>query len=195
MMNLEKQNTQYDYFCLIEDKQQGPMDQSKLLSIITAETLIWREGIDWTIAKNVPELSNHFNSITSSDKLNHVQSNSPIDRIQNDYTIPSGVVSTPQKMFAAPFSFDGRIRRTEYAVSFVIYIIVYAILIGIVAESKSAVFAVAYIPLLWFLWAQGAKRCHDRGNSGWYQIIPFYVLWLIFAEGDNAENEYGESPK
>ena len=34
-----------------------------------------------------------------------------------------------------------------------------------------------------------------RGNSGWYQIIPFYVLWMLFAEGDKEANEYGNPPK
>ena len=96
-------------------------------------------------------------------------------------------------MFSSPFSFDGRIRRTEYGLSFIIYIIAYAILIGLV--KTSSIFAFGYIPLFWFLWAQGAKRCHDRGNSGWYQIIPFYVFWMLFAEGDKGNNEYGNPQK
>ena len=92
-------------------------------------------------------------------------------------------------MFSSPFSFDGRIRRTEYGLSFIIYIIAYSILIELV--QTSSIFGLGYIPLFWFLLAQGAKRCHDRGNSGWYQIIPFYVLWMFFAEGDEVQNEYG----
>lgn len=52
-----------------------------------------------------------------------------------------------------------------------------------------------YIPLIWFLIAQGAKRSHDRGNSGWYQIIPFYILWLLFADSESGGNEYGLNPK
>ncbi|MDR0798218.1 MAG: DUF805 domain-containing protein, partial [Dysgonamonadaceae bacterium] len=48
---------------------------------------------------------------------------------------------------------------------------------------------------LWFLWAQGAKRCHDRDRTGWYQMIPFYFLWLIFADGEYGENDYGPNPK
>jgi len=49
--------------------------------------------------------------------------------------------------------------------------------------------------LLWFLWAQGAKRCHDLGKNGWWQIIPFYVLLLVFQDGQPGLNKYGFNPK
>jgi uncharacterized membrane protein YhaH (DUF805 family) len=52
-----------------------------------------------------------------------------------------------------------------------------------------------FIPMLWFVWAQGAKRCHDLGRSGWWQLIPFYGLFLLFQDGDAGSNEYGENPK
>ena len=73
-------------------------------------------------------------------------------------------------MFDNEFSFNERIRTTEYGLSFI-------------------------IPLVWFLWAQGAKRCHDLGHRGWYQIIPLYFLWLIFDAGDRSDNAYGSDPK
>ncbi len=99
-------------------------------------------------------------------------------------------------MFQNPFSFDGRIRRTEYGISFIIYVIA-AVIVNVIMESGggAAIIGLAYIPMLWFFWAQGAKRCHDRGNSGWYQIIPFYGFWMLFADSDNGVNEYGENPK
>jgi uncharacterized membrane protein YhaH (DUF805 family) len=96
-------------------------------------------------------------------------------------------------MFEAPFSFEGRIRRTEYGISFIIYFIAAVVMNVMLAESSF--FLILYIPILWFLWAQGAKRCHDRNSSGWYQIIPFYFLVLIFSEGDEGTNYYGDDPK
>jgi uncharacterized membrane protein YhaH (DUF805 family) len=99
-------------------------------------------------------------------------------------------------MFSNPFSFDGRIRRTEYGVSFIIYAVIAVIINAIVGTSRNgAIFGLAYIPMLWFLWAQGAKRCHDLGNNGWWQLIPFYALWLTFQDGQVGSNEYGENPK
>ena len=107
-------------------------------------------------------------------------------------------------MFKNPFSFEGRIRRTEYGLSFIIFVVARVILTVLISImfSTSNNFSSAYvlililsIPLLWFLWAQGAKRCHDLGNNGWWQLIPFYVFWLLFVEGEKVGNEYGENPK
>ena len=103
-------------------------------------------------------------------------------------------------MFKRPFSFNGRIRRTEYCLSFLIYMIWYVV-VNVMMETpdpsvEASVFIlISFIPMIWFLWAQNAKRCHDRGNSGWYQLIPFYFLVLLFGDGDEGENEYGDNPK
>ena len=48
---------------------------------------------------------------------------------------------------------------------------------------------------MWFQWAQGAKRCHDRNCSGWWQLVPFYALWMLFADGERGLNQYGPDPK
>ena len=62
-------------------------------------------------------------------------------------------------------------------------------------ENMALFYLLLFFPALWFIWAQGAKRCHDRGNSGWYQLIPFYALWMFFGEGEECDNEYGSDPK
>lgn len=102
-------------------------------------------------------------------------------------------------MFKNPFSFQGRIRRTEFGLSYIIYMCIILPLQFLTEFTNSSVIAIfsliLFIPLFWFILAQGAKRCHDRGNSGWYLLIPFYVFWMLFAESDPGPNEYGPNPK
>ena len=107
-------------------------------------------------------------------------------------------------MFKNPFSFEGRIRRTEFGISYIIYSVtafIFSIVLDKMVENDDdnimllILIYLVYIPLIWFVIAQGAKRSHDRGNSGWYQIIPFYGLWLLFADSESGKNEYGLNPK
>jgi uncharacterized membrane protein YhaH (DUF805 family) len=102
-------------------------------------------------------------------------------------------------MFKAPFSFEGRIRRKEYVLT-VTTIYVLSIVLGFVAQDGiDGLFLLLYFiiiaALLWVQLAQSAKRCHDVNTSGWFQLIPFYVLYLLFADGDKGSNRYGPSPK
>jgi len=159
----------------------GPFTLEQLLPKIKKNTLVYREGINWTNADQVEELKIYFKSQSST---------------ANTYTSLNEQSSTSvntKKYFKAPFSFDGRIRRMEYGISFILYLFIYSSIYSSLRNNSFASFL--YIPLIWFILAQGAKRCHDRGNSGWYQIIPFYILWMIFAEGDFNDNEYGQSTK
>lgn len=93
------------------------------------------------------------------------------------------------------FSFEGRIRRTDYCLSLLLYFIASFILEQSIITTQNEILGLLYIPLLWYLWAQGAKRCHDVGRNGWWQIIPFYILYLMFGEGQEGSNDYGRNPK
>ncbi|MFT2011548.1 DUF805 domain-containing protein [Pontibacter sp. 13R65] len=104
------------------------------------------------------------------------------------------------------FSFSGRIRRTEYAVTQIVLSIVGSIIffvfgVSLLAGGESAVggvlvaMFVTYAVITWIAIASGAKRCHDRGNSGFFQLIPFYSLWMLFGDGDHGRNNYGDDPK
>lgn len=129
--------------------------------------------------------SNSENEINAEEQ---VQENNPEEALSN------------KGMFKRPFSFKGRIRRLEYGFSYLIYLLWYVITEVMMQGNEPSMGACLFtlltlIPMVWFLWAQGAKRCHDRGNSGWYQIIPFYFLWMLFADGEDGINNYGDNPK
>jgi uncharacterized membrane protein YhaH (DUF805 family) len=104
-------------------------------------------------------------------------------------------------MFTSPFSFKGRITKKEYALSFLIgnaLPIIMALLgddfIDEISDSLSWLLLGLYLASYHFLLAQGAKREHDLGNSGWWQLIPLRFFWLIIQEGDKVANQYGPVP-
>ena len=118
---------------------------------------------------------------------------------------PVSPITNPQSNTASPtglarlFSFKGRIRRMEYCLTYLIFML-YCLPMNVLEEDEisggfALIWLLLYIPMIWILLAQGAKRCHDRGNSGWYQIIPFYYFVMWFGDGERHRNQYGEAPK
>jgi len=183
-IDLNKDKNELKYYCSEDGKILGPYSLTELLKKIEADTLVYREGIEWTNAKDVDELRKFFKEHDDIIIENIIATEGT--------TINEGHIE-PRKMFLAPFAFEGRIRRLEYGISWIIYYVAYVVILALVEETP--IIGLAMIPIFWFLLAQGAKRCHDRGNSGWYQIIPFYQLWMIFAEGEKGVNDYGNPPK
>ncbi|HXB13710.1 MAG TPA: DUF805 domain-containing protein [Bacteroidia bacterium] len=104
-----------------------------------------------------------------------------------------------QILFLNLFSFKGRISKTSYRLS--IYLVAFfAFSIGgyCIIGSNAPLFVPLFFVLVigvWFKLAQGAKRCHDIGKSGWVQFIPFYELTMFSEEGEHGTNKYGEQPK
>ncbi|WBO86398.1 DUF805 domain-containing protein [Hymenobacter yonginensis] len=110
-----------------------------------------------------------------------------------------------KRLFATPFSLKGRIRRTEYWLTMLLTMLISICLTAFImyrisqdpndiATCTMVAFAVL-APVWWMNLAQATKRCHDRGNSGVYQLIPFYFLWMALAPSDEGANRYGTSPK
>lgn len=99
-------------------------------------------------------------------------------------------------MFKNPFSFEGRIHRAEYGLTMLLFIICLLSINILMIETRfTAFFCFLLIPLIWFYSAQSAKRCHDMGKSGWWQIVPFYILILLLVDGQSQTNQYGYDPK
>ena len=101
-------------------------------------------------------------------------------------------------MIKSLFSLKGRARRSEWwkiciGISLLCYIM------GFLSEGEpsvalSLVIIVLALVLMWIGIAVNTRRCHDFGHNGFWQIIPFYVIWLGFVKGTQGENEYGPDP-
>ena len=101
------------------------------------------------------------------------------------------------------FNVNGRARRTEYWMYFLVYlgiIIVAAVLDGILHRRAlgGLVALVHLVPSI----TVGVRRLHDIGRSGWWLLIALLPLigWLIalywaVKEGEPHDNAYGPDPK
>jgi uncharacterized membrane protein YhaH (DUF805 family) len=99
-------------------------------------------------------------------------------------------------MFKNPFSFYGRIRRTEFALTPIFYLIIYFFVL-IFENNNSArswIEITLFLPI-YLLISQCAKRCHDLGKAGCWQFVPFYAFPMFFKAGDFGSNGYGDNPK
>lgn len=109
-------------------------------------------------------------------------------------------------------SFKGRFGRAQYWLSQVLQlvllfglVVLIGMLLGAIGVPASAVdnpmgfvIAVAYF---WMMIASHAKRWHDLGRSGWWQLvalIPFGGIYVVvmcgFVRGDTGPNRYGPDP-
>ena len=109
-----------------------------------------------------------------------------------------------KNVFKRVLGFSGRIDRAEYNLTLFLLIISRFVLEFLMTFSKSnseldtfvmMIFTILLALLsLWILLAQSVKRCHDIDLSGWYIIIPFFSIFLMFKKGDPNRNEYGSVP-
>jgi len=99
-------------------------------------------------------------------------------------------------MFKKPFSFEGRIGRFEFAISWLILLIgiLLYVLIGFWFRElvQTIIFEaftfVVCIILTWFSWAQGAKRSHDINMSMLlYIFFRFLELYCFLKKGRLAQ--------
>ncbi len=112
------------------------------------------------------------------------------------------------------FSFQGRIGRSTYWLFYFLPVFVLMIVANVLDPVLGTIHVTeSGIPLgiigslfglfsLWPLFAAGAKRCHDRGRSGWFQLIyliPFFgglfmFIYLGFLKGTDGPNRFGPDP-
>lgn len=158
------------------------------------KTLEEKLGVESSIVSEVNAEAeiNHVNVVDSQEEAPH----DGLSEIQEEYYNPD------KGMFNNPMSFRGRIRRLEYGLSCFLYWLCMFALNSVDNILKlefdfiwRLVYLVLWMYLVVFSIAQACKRCHDLGRSGWWQLVPFYGIALLFWPGDSESNEYGENPK
>lgn len=112
------------------------------------------------------------------------------------------------------FSFQGRIGRSTYWLFYFLPMLVLVIVANILDPVLGTLHMTdSGIPIgiigsvfglfsIWPLLAAGAKRCHDRDRSGWFQLIYlipifgglFMFIYLGFLKGTNGANRFGPDP-
>lgn len=98
--------------------------------------------------------------------------------------------------------FNGRAGRQEFWMFFLVNIAIYIVL-AIIGGVIGFPFLVSIygLAILVPTWAVGARRLHDIGKSGWFQLIALiplvglYLLVLFATEGQQGDNQYGADPK
>ena len=112
------------------------------------------------------------------------------------------IMNNSEGMFMTFPTWHGRIRRLEFGIVFIFYFVLYVI-VRIVQDKASYE---GNDSMWWFWWfinavlfllfvIQTIKRAHDMGDTGWYILIPFYILALLFVKGDKGINRFGSDPK
>lgn len=141
---------------------------------------------------NVSKKNNDLDEITE-ELLEDGETSTPQDKLSLGLSIYQAFSNKSYPMFKEPLSFNGRIGRIEYAITFALYIILLVTISAMSEISGSLQFLNAVNA--WFLIAQGAKRCHDIGHSGWIQVIPGAPLIILFIPGQIGINKYGLNPR
>jgi len=98
--------------------------------------------------------------------------------------------------------FNGRARRKEYWMYFLIYSII-VIALTVIDEVFGTVWLslIATVALLIPSISITTRRLHDTGRSGWWQLINLIpligliVMFVFVCQDSHEENDYGISPK
>ena len=105
--------------------------------------------------------------------------------------------------FSNYFNFQGRATRAEYWWWF-LFIVIADVLLGFIDSILGTGFIGSLFGLAIIIpgLALGARRLHDIGKSGWWQLLWFAILvgWIILwvwaiRQGDRGQTQYGLDPR
>lgn len=199
------------YFISNNGVQKGPLTFEQLMGEkINGETLIWKEGTsDWVKASEVEELVAVLELMpppvdsASAVSTQYEKNNASEAETQDDAEMQVGTpdeeggntqekVIDNTRMFSHFLTFKGRSRRSEF---WIVYMVDKGLSLLLDFDDLTFWLYLLIIFDLYVILSTGVRRCHDRGHSGFYILIPFYALYLLFADSNPGDNKYGNNPK
>lgn len=75
--------------------------------------------------------------------------------------------------------FKGKSNRFQYN-SFVIFFILVDLFVTFINPNAVTINNFIMLALCWPLLAVEIRRSHDIGKSGWWILVPFYSIYLMF---------------
>lgn len=115
--------------------------------------------------------------------------------IEERETPADGNVSVPYApMFSKLHTSKGRISRKEFILTYVLYLVLTAIVNNVLIPimGVTGIVPILYVNYVYF--CQGAKRCHDMGKSGWWQLTIIYFIPMMFMPSKPGTKHYIENP-
>lgn len=111
--------------------------------------------------------------------------------------------------FQRIFSFKGRLRRTYLFLLSILYTsLLLSGIFCLCSEDEILTPVMKFLGVLliltslWIMIAAKARRCHDLGHSGWYQLMvlipllgPIINIYILLGQGMPVSNEYGPNPR
>lgn len=163
-----------------------------------------RNLIVWMMQVNRQKRPQNVKSI-----LNYLNDSNKVDDQEETLYANVQTAEEPCQLMAYntvnPFTFKGRIGRLHFFLcgliaSVALYIALFSFglclgMQGLDFETMGLCGKLLYLYILFLgyyvIFSQGARRCHDLGHSGFYQLIPLYGLWMLFEGGEHKDNSYG----
>jgi uncharacterized membrane protein YhaH (DUF805 family) len=206
------------------NEQQGPLSEADVAIAIgrgeiTADTLVWREGMQgWAAARTslpgnlVPQswadslppaigagVGGAFGQAAAAMAPSYANGDA------GGYFHPTSFVDVVKTVFNRYVQFSGRARRSEYWywVLFIVAVsIVLSVIDGIIFGFETTDLAIIgpLFSLATFIPSLGVafRRMHDTGRSAWWLLIALIplvgtiILIVWFAKrGDEHDNQYG----
>ena len=98
--------------------------------------------------------------------------------------------------------FNGRARRKQYWMFCLVYVLIVIALSLIDEFVGTSVLSIIFTTIMLVPSISiAARRLHDTGRSGWWQLIAIIpliggiVLIVFLAQDSHGDNDYGVSPK